>query len=58
VLFVAESRPASGRFFYRGDSTLELYTRDAFHAADGTPDAAESMGSFPGTIQGYGMLLG
>jgi len=30
TLFVGESRPTSGKFFYRGDSTLEQYTQEAF----------------------------
>jgi hypothetical protein len=57
VLFVAESRPASGRFFYRGDSTLELFTREAFHSADGTPDSAESMEAFLERFKSSGCYL-
>jgi hypothetical protein len=34
VLFVGESPPASGRFFYRGDSGLYRAMRDAFQAVD------------------------
>jgi hypothetical protein len=34
LLFVGESPPASGRFFYRGDSGLYRAVRDAFQAAD------------------------
>lgn len=30
VLFIGESRPASGRFFYCGDSTLASCTQEAF----------------------------
>lgn len=30
VLFVGESRPANGTFFYRGDSRLARYTCEAF----------------------------
>ena len=30
VLFVGESRPIGGTFFYRGDSTLEQHTQQAF----------------------------
>lgn len=33
VLFVHESPPKSGAFFYSGDSVLYEATRDAFHAA-------------------------
>jgi hypothetical protein len=33
-LFVGESPPASGRFFYRGDSGLYRAVRDAFQVAD------------------------
>jgi hypothetical protein len=29
VLFIGESRPANGTFFYRGDSRLARYTREA-----------------------------
>jgi hypothetical protein len=36
LLFVGESPPASGRFFYRGDSGLYRAMRDAFRAADST----------------------
>ena len=32
LLFIGESPPASGRFFYRGDSGLYRAMRDAFHA--------------------------
>jgi hypothetical protein len=30
VLFVGESPPASGKFFYKGDSNLARYTQEAF----------------------------
>ncbi|UCH33446.1 MAG: hypothetical protein JSV65_12820 [Armatimonadota bacterium] len=35
VLFVGESRPAGGTFFYRGDSNLCRYTQQAFEKACG-----------------------
>ena len=34
LLFIGEAPPASGRFFYRGDSGLYRAMRDAFHAID------------------------
>ena len=34
LLFIGESPPASGRFFYRQDSGLYRALRDAFHALD------------------------
>lgn len=34
LLFIGESPPASGRFFYRRDSGLYRALRDAFHAVD------------------------
>jgi len=34
LLFIGESPPASGRFFYQGDSGLYRAIRDAFLAAD------------------------
>ena len=34
MLFVGESPPASGRFFYNRDSGLYRALRDAFHVAD------------------------
>jgi hypothetical protein len=34
LLFIGESPPASGRFFYRRDSGLYRAMRDAFHAVD------------------------
>ena len=36
LLFVGESPPASGRFFYKGDSGLYRAVRDAFLVADGS----------------------
>lgn len=35
VLFVGESRPANGTFFYEGDSNLAKYTCEAFSPAGG-----------------------
>jgi hypothetical protein len=32
VLFIGESRPANGTFFYAGDSRLSQYTEEAFSA--------------------------
>jgi hypothetical protein len=34
LLFIGESPPASGRFFYRGDSGLYRAMRDAFRTVD------------------------
>jgi len=34
LLFIGESPPASGRFFYRGDSGLYRAMRDAFRSVD------------------------
>jgi hypothetical protein len=36
VLFIGESPPAGGTFFYRGDSDLCRHTQEAFSAAFGT----------------------
>ncbi len=38
MLFVGESPPASGRFFYQRDSGLYRALRDAFHEADQSID--------------------
>lgn len=35
VLFVGESAPAGGTFFYKADSNLYRYTREAFSVAFG-----------------------
>jgi hypothetical protein len=40
VLFVGESPPAGGTFFYKGDSGLAKYTKLAFQRAYGLPDLA------------------
>jgi hypothetical protein len=40
VLFVGESPPAGGTFFYKGDSGLARYTKQAFQQAYGLPDLA------------------
>src|SRR4051794_2820337 len=37
VVFVGESRPANGTFFYRGDSRLAKYTSQAMGVAGKTP---------------------
>lgn len=34
ILFIGESRPAGGTFFYNGDSNLYKYTKRAFEQAD------------------------
>jgi len=34
ILFVGESRPQGGTFFYNGDSNLYKYTKQAFEQAD------------------------
>lgn len=36
ILFVGESRPANGTFFYRGDSRLARYTREAIGTENGS----------------------
>ncbi|MBV8632566.1 MAG: hypothetical protein JOZ83_16690 [Silvibacterium sp.] len=40
VLFVGESRPAGGTFFYKGDSGLARYTKQAFQHAYDLPELA------------------
>jgi len=40
VLFVGESPPARGTFFYKGDSGLARYTKLAFRQAYNLPDLA------------------
>lgn len=35
VLFIGESRPANGTFFFSGDSRLAKFTREAFYPEDG-----------------------
>jgi hypothetical protein len=37
VLFVGESRPAEGTFFYHENSNLFRYTKEAFEQASGVP---------------------
>jgi hypothetical protein len=52
LLFIGESPPASGRFFYRGDSGLFRAMREAFRVADASTgdedflDAFQSMGCY------------
>lgn len=53
VLFIGESRPASGRFFYQGDSGLYRAMRDAFQSAD----AAITDATFLRTFQALGFYL-
>jgi len=54
ILFVGESLPAGGTFFYNGDSNLVRYTCEAFAAALGTPDGARS---FPSVFRDHGCYL-
>ncbi len=49
VLFVGESPPASGRFFYRGDSGLYRAMREAFQAAGEVEDDGAFLGFFQAT---------
>ncbi|MSV28213.1 MAG: hypothetical protein EXQ52_05645 [Bryobacterales bacterium] len=53
LLFVGEAPPASGRFFYRGDSGLYRAMRDAFRLAD--PGIADV--SFLDVFQAAGCYL-
>ncbi len=46
VLFVGESPPASGRFFYRGDSGLYRAMRDAFRTIDPSIEDANFLSVF------------
>lgn len=52
-LFIAESPPASGRFFYRGDSGLYRAMREAFQAVD--PSITDA--TFLRTFQSSGHYL-
>ena len=53
LLFIGESPPASGRFFYRADSGLYRAMRDAFQAAD--PSITDD--AFLATFQASGCHL-
>jgi hypothetical protein len=53
VLFIAESPPAAGSFFYAADSELYRATRDAFEA--GLPD--RKVGSFLSRFAALGCYL-
>jgi len=53
LLFIGESPPASGRFFYRGDSGLYRAMRDAFQTID--PSIAD--GNFLAMFQATGCYL-
>lgn len=46
LLFIGESPPASGRFFYRGDSGLYRAMRDAFRTVDPSIDEASFLAVF------------
>ena len=46
MLFIGESPPASGRFFYQGDSGLYRAMRDVFLAADPSLSAAKFLAAF------------
>jgi hypothetical protein len=54
VLFVGESPPAGGTFFYNGDSNLVRYTCEAFAEAPGTPRDVQS---FPSVFRDRGCYL-
>ena len=53
LLFIGESPPASGRFFYRGDSGLYRAMRDAFRTVD--PSIREEQ--FLTAFQAWGCYL-
>jgi hypothetical protein len=53
LLFIGESAPASGRFFYQADSGLYRAMRDAFHMADPAIDDE----NFFVVFQGLGCYL-
>jgi hypothetical protein len=53
LLFIAESPPASGRFFYRADSGLYRAMREAFQAVD--PSITDA--NFLSTFQSSGHYL-
>jgi hypothetical protein len=57
VLFIGESRPASGAFFYKGDSTLERYTRMAFDGVPAAPDTPASIQEFLARFKSSGFYL-
>lgn len=46
LLFIGESPPASGRFFYQADSGLYRAIREAFVAADSSFDTADFLSAF------------
>jgi len=54
-LFIGESPPANGTFFYKADSNLYRYTRMAFMQAFG--DTVVSGEDFLGTFQSLGSFL-
>ena len=55
LLFIGESPPANGTFFYKADSNLYRYTRIAFMQAFG--DALGCGDDFLGTFQSLGCFL-
>ena len=46
VLFIGESPPASGRFFYRGDSALYRAMREAFETIDASIAGKDFLAEF------------
>jgi len=54
TLFVGESRPANGTFFYRGDSNLVRYTCEAL---GGRPDSDGTCKGFLRAFQARGFYL-
>lgn len=54
VLFVGESRPVNGTFFYKGNSNLAKYTREAF-SVEGGP--LLDMGTFLEEFRAAGCFL-
>jgi hypothetical protein len=49
LLFIGESPPASGRFFYQGDSGLYRAIREAFHVIDPSITGADFLAVFQAT---------
>ena len=55
TLFVGESAPASGAFFYHGDSAMLRYMQRATEAALGVGSESSLIGSKPRV--GFSMIL-